>query len=82
MKPVKYVLNEEFGIYVDYRGPDSWAVSYGGMCMDFEGNWDYEPSPSNRYEEWISTRRFRTPEAAEAAFLANKRKLRINGRAL
>jgi hypothetical protein len=82
MRPVKYELNGEFGIYVEDRGRGKWAVTHMGRCMDAGGDWDYEPSPSNRTDEWVAQHRFDSPEEAQAAFLLHKHRLVINGRAL
>lgn len=82
MRPVKYSLNDDYGIYVEERGPNSWAVTYSRSCMSVSGEWSYELMPSNRTEEFIKEHRFSTPEAAEQAYLEHKSKLRINGKTL
>lgn len=82
MRIIKYSLNDEFGIYIEERGPNSWAVVYAGMNLNVNGGWDYESSPSNRPEDYLQTHRYPTPEAARDAFLEHKHKLNINGRTL
>jgi len=64
---------------VSWRGPgDLWAVTHGGSCLGADGRWDYEPSPSNREEDWKATHRFPLNEALRLAHEAAP-KLKING---
>jgi len=74
-----------WGVTVAWRGPgDQWAVIRGCYmsgnlpCFDADGEMDYEPSPSNRTDEWKATHRFTLDEA----FALGERVLptiRING---
>ena len=80
LKPVKYsVGKDEFHIFIEYRGENSWAVTHMGECLDHDGNWEYEPSPSNRDSTFIKNYRFASPEEAFAV-LKEKSKLIINGK--
>jgi hypothetical protein len=45
-------------ITVSHRGGDRWAVLSGGFCLGTDGGWDYEPSVSNRDDDWLATHRF------------------------
>jgi len=58
--PVDHREHHHFTIEVKFRGPgDLWAVTtIFGACLSSEGEWDYEPSPSNRTDEWKATHRF------------------------
>jgi hypothetical protein len=47
-----------YAITVEYRGDGRWAVMSGGFCFDADGDWDYEPSPSSRDDDWLATHRF------------------------
>lgn len=47
-----------YAIKVAYRGDDLWAVTSGGYCLGADGDWDYEPSPSSREDDWLATHRF------------------------
>jgi hypothetical protein len=47
-----------FAIKVVYRGDNLWAVTNSGNCLDVDGEWDYEPSPSSRDDGWLATHRF------------------------
>lgn len=56
-----------FAITVEWRGRDRWAVTRHSMCLDNEGNWDYEMRPSEREDDWLATHRFSLDEALELA---------------
>lgn len=47
-----------YAITVSHRGDGRWAVLSGGFCLGTDGEWDYEPSPSNREDDWLATHRF------------------------
>jgi hypothetical protein len=44
-----------------------WAITKRGFVLNKLGEWEYEPIPSSRTEEWLETVRWETPEAARAA---------------
>lgn len=46
-------------------GPDRWAIRQAGQAMNRKGQWDFEPSPSNRTESFF--KRFRWESAEQAA---------------
>ena len=50
-----------FALTVDrvmgYEGVSGWAVRRMGRCLDARGEWDWEPQPSSRTDEWIATHR-------------------------
>ena len=58
------VLPESYGeayhwaIEVEYRGKGKWAVCHFGECLGSDGEWDYEPRPSSRTDEWTAAHRF------------------------
>lgn len=55
-------------VEVSWRGPDDlWAVLHHGSCLGSNGRWDYEPSPSNREDDWKATHRFPLVEALRLA---------------
>ena len=41
-----------------------FAIRQVGACMDENGNWEYEPTPSSRSDEWLDRFRFGTWDAA------------------
>lgn len=58
-----------YGATVAYRDVDSWAVldGYGRRSYGRDGEWDFEPSPSNRTDEWKVNHRWTLDEAVEVA---------------
>lgn len=59
------------------RGRGMWAVLEGrggSMCLGRDGEFDWEPSPSNRTDEWLASHRFTLDEALA---LAREQALRI-----
>lgn len=81
LKAVKYSLGlDQYHIFIEQRGDDSWALVWAGRrCMDKDGKFNEEPSPSNRSEKYIKNHRFKTPEEALVVF-AQKAQLIINGK--
>jgi hypothetical protein len=47
-----------FGITVAWRSGDRWAVIRHGRCLGADGEWDYEPRPSSREDDWLEAHRF------------------------
>ncbi|WP_372412511.1 hypothetical protein [Streptomyces luteireticuli] len=47
-----------FDITVEYRGCGRWAVKWSGMCLGTDGEWEREPRPSEREEDWLAAHRF------------------------
>jgi hypothetical protein len=57
--PVDHRERIHFTLYVEWRGDDRWAVCTGFQrCLSSTGEWDYEPSPSNREDDYLDTHRF------------------------
>lgn len=59
-------------ITVADRGEDRWAVIQGPdgshcMVLGTDGDWDMEPRPSSRSDEWIATHRFSYEDAIRHA---------------
>jgi hypothetical protein len=48
----------DFAIKVGYRGKGTWAVHRRSRCLGTDGVWDYEPLPSERDDDWLTTHRF------------------------
>lgn len=48
-------------------GPDRWAVRRSGDVFNKEGQWEYEPSPSERDDAFMSRCRYDSPLEALAA---------------
>jgi hypothetical protein len=47
-----------FKVTVEWRGSDRWAVMDGPEAYAADGTKDYEPSPSNREDDWLALYRF------------------------
>jgi hypothetical protein len=77
--PEDSINHSTYAITVAWRGGEKHAVVRHRQCLGADGQWDFEPSPSNRDEEWIATHRF---DYATALALAVKAApdVRVNGR--
>jgi hypothetical protein len=42
----------------------TWAARRLGQCLNRQGEWEYEPQPSSRDEEFLARCRFETKEQA------------------
>ena len=63
MKATRY---EYKGFLIDLRNPKDglWAILDGGLRMNKKTKeWDYEPLPSSRTDEWIADHCFTLQEA-------------------
>lgn len=55
-------------IRIEERSAGKWAVVHASYCLGaHDGEWDHEPSPSNRTDEWIADHRFTLEEATRLA---------------
>ena len=54
-------------VTVEYRGDGKWAICHFRQCLGDDGEWDFEPSPSSRTDEWLATHRFTEEEALRLA---------------
>jgi hypothetical protein len=55
---------------VEYRGADRWAVlmrAGSRTCLNRDGEWAWEISPSERTDEWLAQHRFSLDEALDLA---------------
>lgn len=73
--PVKYEIQGQDRIAIEARGYGHWAVTQGSFVLNKLGEWEYEPMPSGRSEEFIKRTRW---NSAEAAFEAFKTWFRMN----
>ncbi|OLT13044.1 hypothetical protein BJF79_03855 [Actinomadura sp. CNU-125] len=67
-----------FTITVEWRGGGLWAVCRFQQCLSRSGQWSYEPSPSNRSDEWKAMHRFDLETALRFAKVHAPR-MRVNG---
>lgn len=50
------------------KNPELWAVRTDGVsCLNAQGIWGYEPSPSDRSDAWLSDHRFDLVRALQLA---------------
>lgn len=57
----------ERGWSIESRGHGKWAVVDGPFVLNRDGEWEHEPLPSSRTEEFLARARFDLEEAFEAA---------------
>jgi hypothetical protein len=50
--PVEVPQAYLWALTVEKRGTGSWSVNNAGYCLCTDGNWDYEPIPSERSDNW------------------------------
>ena len=56
-----------YAVQVQWRGGETYAVMRHRQCLNAAGEWDWEPSPSNREDDWIAGHRFTYQTALEMA---------------
>jgi len=54
-------------IAIERRANDSWAIKDGGNVLCADGEWEYEPFPSSRTDEFIARTRFTLDDAFHRA---------------
>lgn len=54
-------------VYVIYRGNNKYVVSDHASVLSITGDWEWEPSPSNRDDEFITRTRFDLADAMKLA---------------
>lgn len=72
MRAVKYELDPIDQVYAEERAPNSWAVVHNRFVLSKDGNFEYEPMPSERDEDFLIRCRFGTAEEAAEAFRRKK----------
>lgn len=65
-------------VTVEKRGLGTWAVCRMGSCLGISGEWDREPTPSSRDDDWLEDHRFPLETALDLA-REHAPKVRING---
>lgn len=64
--PCAYRLPDGIG-RIEERDRDAWAIVNAGCCLNTEGEWEVEPMPSNRTDEFKARTRFPIAEAMQRA---------------
>ena len=52
---------------IQWRGDDRWAIFNGASCLNRLGEWEYEPLPSSRTDEYLERNRYSLDEAMTVA---------------
>ena len=66
----RYLMRDGFEVIrvAQRAGADKWKVLNGGYCLTKAGDWEWEPIPSSRTDDFIERCRFDTAqEAIDAA---------------
>jgi hypothetical protein len=69
---------ETWSLTVAWRGRGKWAVTRFRHCLGADGEWGFEPSPSNREDDWLATHRFDLETALRFA-AEHAPKVTVNG---
>jgi hypothetical protein len=70
---------DTWSLTVAWRGFGKWAVTNGGRtCLGSDGEWDWEPLPSSREDDWLAAHRFDLEIALRLA-AEHAPKVTING---
>lgn len=65
---------ENSDIKVESRGGGAWAVvKAGSLCLNTDWEWEYEPLPSSRRQDFFERCRFDLSEALQKAVEARKK---------
>lgn len=67
LEPVKYryLPHEKVEVFIENTGK-AWAIRMDGYVLNCDGDWEHEPQPSSRTEEFLIRCRFETPDEAVA----------------
>ena len=70
LQVVKYYAGND--IYFENRDPENrypnkghWTITQRGLCLNREGEFEYEPMPSNRDNDFLARCRFSFDEAKD-----------------
>lgn len=80
--PPDHALHRHMALHVVWRGGDQWAVTQPwepAPCLGADGEWEYEPHPSERTDEWKAAHRFDLDTALDLA-KREAPKLTVRGR--
>lgn len=75
VRPTEYEITREGGaggifLKVSWRSEGKWAVTTFGQVLNSSGEWEYEPQPSNRTDEFIKRTRFDLKTAVKLGTVA------------
>lgn len=66
-------------VTVEYRGRGTWVILNGGYALGHAGEWDYEPQPSSRTDEWLEEYRWDDLQVALDAAVVAASKVTVRG---
>lgn len=55
------------GLSIEFRDKDKWAICDGGLVLANDNEWEYEPLPSSRSDEFKARTRYTLDEAFNRA---------------
>lgn len=68
-KPIKYYVGEnkpyQERLYIEWRSEDKWCITNGSSVYNRLGEWEWEPSPSNRDDKFFKRCRYTLEEAVK-----------------
>lgn len=65
--PTSSVNYHSWSVKVAWRDGDRFAVLHAGQCLDRNGKWSYEPTSSERTDEWLEAHQFDVDTALNLA---------------
>lgn len=65
--PCAYRFEGQSDLRVEWRGGDAWCIHNGSACFNRDGEWEYEPMPSSREDDFIARTRYSLTEAIDLA---------------
>jgi hypothetical protein len=64
--PLDHPDRETWGVAVERAAPRRWAIRNLSHCLNrISGEWEYEPLPSSRTDEWLEAHRWTQLEEAQ-----------------
>jgi hypothetical protein len=57
-------------VSVEWAGSGRWAIRNSGYCLNRNGEWEHEPQPSSRTDQWLAEHRWE--DLAEARRVARE----------
>ncbi len=63
-KSTVYTIQNDASVTIQERGPKQWCISQGALVMNMCGEWEYDPSPNHRSQEFMDRTHWKSPEEA------------------
>lgn len=65
--PCAYAIPTAERREIAWRGPEQWVIAGAGCCLNTDDEWEVEPQPSSRTDEFKARTRYSLQEAMERA---------------